>query len=289
MDTSQIQVPLVVIVGETASGKSALGLELAKRFHGEIICADSRTIYKGMDIGTAKPSLEERAMVPHHLLDVVEPGQPFTAADFKVLANQSITDIAARGKLPIMVGGSGLYIDSVLFDFEFGAVGNPAQRAQLEALSIEKLQSMVLEQGVPMPENRMNKRYLVRALERGKIEPKKAPLRNNTLVLGLAPERPVLNQRIQERVDAMIATGLEAEARGLAGRYGWETEAMKGVGYQEFKQALQDETVRERIIQNTRKLAKRQRTWFKRNPSVQYVTNLSQAVELVTTFLSKNQ
>lgn len=110
---------LVVIVGETASGKSALASELAERFNGELICADSRTVYKGMDIGTAKPDAKACVNVPHHLLDVVEPNQPFTAADFKKLANAAIGDITERGKLPIMVGGTGLYISGVLFDFGF--------------------------------------------------------------------------------------------------------------------------------------------------------------------------
>jgi tRNA dimethylallyltransferase len=339
-------VPLVVIVGETASGKSALGLELAKlindaaaarlelvsprqrgaqasrtnkydervpqvgkakiakkqaefpalpesRFAGlegaEIICADSRTVYKGMDIGTAKPSKTEQAAVPHHLVDVVEPDEPFTVADFKRLASQAIADIAARDRLPIMVGGSGLYIDSILFDFDFGPAADPKERAKLEALSIEKLQTLIHERGIAMPENSQNKRYLVRALERGLQPPQKAPLRNNTLVLGLAPDREALHRRIQERVDVMLAAGLQAEAESLAARYGWDAEAMKSVGYHECKPPLQDKNVRDAIIMNTRHLAKRQRTWFKRNPSVQYVDNLSQAVELVTTFLSKNQ
>lgn len=282
-------VPLVVIVGETASGKSALGMELARQFNGEIICADSRTIYKGMDIGTAKPSKAERAEIPHHLLDVVEPGQPFTVADFKGLANEAIADIGARGKLSIMIGGSGLYVDSILYDFGFGPAADARERAELEALSIEKLQILIEERGIAMPENSQNKRYLVRALERGKNPLQKASIRNNTLVLGLAPERELLNKRIQERVDAMLAAGLRAEAEALGTQYGWETEALKSVGYQEFNPARQDETVRETIIQNTRRLAKKQRTWFKRNDSVHYVTDLSEAVDLVTTFLSKNQ
>ena len=114
---------LLVIVGPTASGKTALAIELAERMNGEIICADSRTVYRGLDIGTAKPTPEERARVPHHLLDVVDPDQPFSVADFKRLAEQAITDVRRRDKLPILVGGSGLYIDAIIYDYQFSAAG----------------------------------------------------------------------------------------------------------------------------------------------------------------------
>lgn len=336
--------PLVVIVGETASGKSALAMELAKKFDGELICADSRTIYKGMDIGTAKPSKQDQAEVPHHLLDVVEPGEPFTVAEFKQLANTAIEDIAARGKLPIMVGGSGLYIDSILFDFQFGPEADTKQRTELEALSTENLQQLIIQRGLNMPENKLNKRYLVRALERGDKPLQKSELRNNTLVLGMVVDRDQLTERIRNRVQQMIDAGLEGEAMGLAERYGWETEAMKGVGYREFNpklrlpempiisslpgksrdvlpvgyapigahspennnsesrlinldsnglsgslSPLQDENVQELIVRDTLQLAKKQRTWFKRNSSVQPVHNLSEAVDILTTFLNKKQ
>jgi tRNA dimethylallyltransferase len=119
LETPNSPAKLVVVVGETGSGKSALAMELAERFDGELICADSRTVYKGMDIGTAKPSVQEQARVKHHLLDIVEPDQPFTAVEFKRLANEAIDDISRRNKIPIMVGGTGLYISGVLFDFSF--------------------------------------------------------------------------------------------------------------------------------------------------------------------------
>src|SRR5262245_27832773 len=123
--------PLVVIVGETGSGKSALALELAERFNGEIICADSRTVYKGMDVGTAKPSPEDRQRVRHYGLDVVEPGEGFSAHAFSLLAQAAIHEIAARGKLPILAGGSGLYVDAVLYGFQFRPKPEPALRSSL--------------------------------------------------------------------------------------------------------------------------------------------------------------
>ncbi len=156
---------LVAIVGQTASGKTALAIELAQRFSGEIIAADSRTLYKGMDIVTAKPSAEERKVVPHHLIDVSTPDKPLTVADFKRLATAAITDITARGKLPLLVGGTGLYVDAILYDFQFNNPVNASYRNSLGAKEIAELQAMVLYQGIPLPENPLNKRHLIRALE----------------------------------------------------------------------------------------------------------------------------
>ena len=167
--------PLIVITGPTASGKSALAMDIAKKYGGEIICADSRTVYKGMDIGTAKPTEQDQREVPHHLLDVVEPNQPFSAAEFKERANQAICDISARGKLPMLVGGTGLYIDAVLFDYHFGLPADPNRRSDLQAMSVEQLQHVCLEQGIHLPINVRNKRHLVRAIEIGGViqQPKK--------------------------------------------------------------------------------------------------------------------
>ena len=131
--------PLVVVVGPTASGKSALAIELAEQFNGEIICADSRTVYKYMDIGTTKPSLEDRARVPHFGLDLVEPGERFTAADFQEYANEKITEIRQRGHIPFLVGGTGLYVDGVVFDYEF-LPADEALRAKLEKLTLRAAQ-----------------------------------------------------------------------------------------------------------------------------------------------------
>ena len=133
--------PLVVIVGPTASGKTSLAIDLAKRYGGEIICADSRTIYKEMDIGTAKPTAAQRAEVTHWGLDLVEPGESFSAYDFKIYANQKIQEIRKRGNIPFMVGGTGLYIDAVLFDYEFGQPADPELRQTLQLMSVSELQN----------------------------------------------------------------------------------------------------------------------------------------------------
>jgi tRNA dimethylallyltransferase len=284
---------LLVIVGETASGKSALALRLAQQFNGEIICADSWTVRRGLDIGTAKPSLAEQALVPHHLLDIVEPDEEFTAAVFKRLAQAAITDIAARGKLPIMVGGTGLYIDGVLYDFGFLEAGDRQARTQLNDLSmaelLRKIHDLQLDtQSVDI----RNKRRLIRLIETNGAVPTRQQLRANTLVIGIKTERSVLQQRITSRVDAMLAAGLEAEVQALAGRYGWDSEGLKGVGYAQWKdyfagtESLTE--TRQKIIKASQDLAKRQRTWFKRDKSIQWFTapvKWPSIVDSVTTFL----
>src|ERR1700758_1680789 len=161
--------PLVVIVGPTASGKTKLAVELAEKFGGEIICADSRTVYRGMNIGTAKPTEEERRRVPHWGLDLVDPDQRFTAADFKSYAEQKISEIRARGRMPFLVGGTGLYIDGVIFDYRFGTAPDEKLRAQLEKMSLEELHEYCAKNNIMLPENDKNKRYVIRAIEQKSI------------------------------------------------------------------------------------------------------------------------
>ena len=284
---------LLVIVGETASGKTALALELAQRLNGEIICADSWTVRRGVNIGTAKPSTKEQAMVPHHLLDIVEPCQDFTAAVFKDLANEAITDISNRGKLPIMVGGTGLYIDSVLYDYSFLPAGDRGLRKELNQLSIkqllQKINNLELDAGEV---DVRNKRRLIRLIETNGARPQHSRLREHTLIIGLKTERQELKRRIEQRIDRMLAAGLESEVRELAERYGWDSEVLKGVGYAQWRgyfagtESLQN--VRQKIIKATNDLAKRQRTWFKRNNSIHWFTtpvNLAEVVEFCTTNL----
>lgn len=291
-------IPLLVLVGETASGKSALAIKLAQRLDGEIICADSWTVRREVTIGTAKPSLEQQAAVPHHLLDIVGPDEDFTAAVFKRLANQKIIEIAARGKLPILVGGTGLYIDGIIYDFNFLPAGDRADRAVLNELSPEALLQKIELGGLDVGNvDVRNKRRLIRLLETNGAAQTRQPLRVRTLILGLAIDRENLTARITQRVDAMLQAGLEQEVDGLQEQYGWGCEALKGVGYSQWKdyfsgQKNQEDLVlaRQRIIKATQDLAKRQRTWFKRNKSIHWFTTPvddSKIVDLATTFLSK--
>ncbi len=284
--------PLVVIVGETASGKSALALELAKQFNGEIICADSRTVYKGMDIGTAKPSLEEQSSVVHHGLDVVEPDQKFSVADFKSLALAAIREAGTRDKLSIMVGGSGLYIDAVLYDFEFLPIAASSERERLNKLSIEELQAEVVAKKLPMPSNNRNPRHLQRAIETAGQPKSRQKLRSNTLILGLSVDREELRQRITKRVDTMVENGLVREISILSRRYGWEVEAMRAPAYKAFRGYMEGGTIEEakqKFVQNDYRLAKKQRTWFKRNSGIQWLNDPRKAAPLVAKFLNKKQ
>jgi len=291
--------PLVAVVGETASGKSALALKLARYFDGELICADSWTVYKGFDIGAAKPSAAEQAEVRHHLLDVARPEDGFNAVEFQKLANMAIADIQSRGKMPVLVGGTGLYIDSVLYNYQFLPATSEVVRQELNSLSLLELQQKaehlkLSTEGI----DTQNKRRLIRLIENDGQRPSKGQLRDNTLVLGIQVDREHLLQRVVQRVDTMLAEGLEAEVKSLSEAYGWDVEAMKGIGYREWKpyfmpmpELHQDlEQTRQRIISATMGLAKRQRTWFKRNDRIhwlQQVNTMANAVELVTTISSK--
>ncbi|HSE61717.1 MAG TPA: tRNA (adenosine(37)-N6)-dimethylallyltransferase MiaA [Candidatus Saccharimonadales bacterium] len=264
--------PLIVIVGPTASGKSDLAMTIAETYDGEIICADSRTVYGGMDIGTAKPTDGDRSKVQHHLLDIVTPGQPFTAADFKRLANEAIADIRARGKLPLLVGGTGLYIDAVIFDYDFGAPADPERRAELLAKSIDELQQICRDSHIEIPYNMQNKRHLIRAIELGGLPKREAIMIDNTFVVGISTERDVLKERIKKRAYAMIKAGILDEVRRLGQAYGWDNEAMTGNIYRIFRGVVEgtktEEEAIEEFIRSDMSLAKRQRTWFKRNPAI---------------------
>lgn len=284
--------PLIALVGETASGKSALALELAKRFNGEIICADSRTIYRGLDIGTAKPTPLERSQIPHHLLDVVSPNETFSAAQFQQQAKSAIKDIAARGMLPILVGGSGLYIDSVLFDYEFLPPASYEERKRLNAMSVEELQREITEKGLVLPVNHRNKRHLTRLLETNGAPANQKPLRPNTLVMQLEVTPEVLKARITKRVEAMLEDGFIEEAQAQAKKYGWEAPGLQAPGYKAVRNYLLGAqslaAAKRQFVLNDLHLAKRQRTWFRRNKSIHRICNEEAAVELITTHLNKS-
>lgn len=284
--------PLVVIVGETGTGKTALAIELAKHFDGEIICADSRTVYKGMDIGTAKPTDVERRATPHYGLDLVEPGQSFTAFDFQQLACKAIDDIARRGKLPIMVGGTGLYIDAVIYNFTFRPLPLMAEREKYAGMSVGELQQAVRAAGMELPSNSRNPRHLMRMLEGGPPPPQPRLLRPHTLVLGLRVDKDKLRERITERVEAMFAHGLIDEVESLRKRYG-QAEAFRAPGYRAvgayLDRAVDLAAAKRKFIRDDMQLAKRQRTWFRRSQDIHWITQenkLDEAVGLVTTFLS---
>lgn len=282
---------LVVLLGPTAAGKTSMAIELAKRFSGEIVAADSRTIYKGMDIGTAKPSKEEQRLIPHHLLDIVSPSDRFTVADFQSMANSTIAAIGARGKLPILVGGSGLYIDAVIYNFSFQGASDLQRRRRLEGLSVEELQLLLRKQKIALPKNERNPRHLIRALESDGSLPRREPLRQHTVVIGLDPGREILQEKITKRVDAMVGIGFVEEVRKLGEIYGWDVPALQAPGYKAFRSYLLNEVslaeAKKQFVRRDLQYAKRQKTWFKRSSDIHWISKLDEAVDLVTTFLNK--
>ena len=281
MAAEDLELPLVVIVGPTASGKTSLALEVAKEFGGEIICADSRTVYKGMDIGTAKPTGEERSKVPHWGLDLVEPGERFTAADFKRYTNQKIDEIRSRGHIPFLVGGTGLYVDAIIFDYQFGTQANEVLRSQLQELTVEQLHEYCDKNNIPLPENKSNKRYVIRAIERngGAIRRNTVPMRSS-IIVGIATDRVALRKRIEARTEHLFENGVVEEATKLGEIYDWNSEAMTGNIYPLVHLYLENkisyEEMKEKITTLDWRLAKRQLTWLKRNPYIKWLS-LSEA------------
>ncbi len=265
--------PLVVIVGPTASGKTSLAITLARELGGEIICADSRTIYKGMDIGTAKPSVGEQTAVSHWGIDLVEPGERFTAADFKQYALEKIAEIRARGKVPFLVGGTGLYIDAVLFDYQFGRDSDVLKRRELEQKSIEELQIYCSENNIQLPENKNNKRYLIRAIEQKGINAQRqcAPI-STSIIVGIATDMNALRTKIASRSEQILTNGVVEEAIILGKKYGWQSEAMTGNIYPLIRSYIEGgqslEVVQTSFVTMDFRLAKRQLTWFRRNPYI---------------------
>ncbi len=284
--------PLIVLVGPTASGKTALAVDLAQRFNGEIICADSRTMYKDMDIGTAKPSQSDRTTVPHWGLDLVEPGQRFTAADFKKYAYEKIDNIRYRGKLPLLVGGTGLYIDAVLYDYQFGSDVDRAKRAVFESMSLSELYEYCMKNNVKLPENFRNKRYVIRSIElSGEKHKRNAVKIANSMVVGITTEKAILLERIKDRTEHLFEDGVVEEAIKLGEKYGWNNEAMKGNIYPILRLLIEGALTRTEAVSriNTRdwQLAKRQVTWFKRNPDITWL-NLDEARVYLSDYLENS-
>ena len=270
-------IPLIVITGPTASGKTALAIRLAEQCNGEIICADSRTIYKGMDIGTAKPTPEERTIVPHWGLDIAEPGERFTVADFKEYTEQKIQEIRARGRIPFLVGGTGLYIDAVVFDFEFAGELDDELRTKLMRMNVDELQKYCEKNNVLLPENNQNKRYIIRAIERKNNDLKRRDTpQDNTIIVGITTDKQILRTRIEYRAEQLFSNNVVEEATLLGKKYGWESEAMTGNVYplvRKYLEGRQSETeLKYEFAMSDWRLAKRQMTWLRRNPYIVWGT-----------------
>jgi tRNA dimethylallyltransferase len=277
MAIKAIEQPLVVIVGPTASGKTALAIEVAKRFSGEIICADSRTVYKGMDIGTAKPTKAERQEVPHFGLDLVSPEQSFSVADFKKYAGQKIVEIKKRGHIPILVGGAGLYVDAVLFGYQFGADVDEKLRLELQQMSLEELYEYCKIHQINLPENYKNKRYVIRTIENfGKqVISNSTPVYKN-IIVGITTDKILLRGQITIRIEQMLENGVVDEAIKLGEKYGWEIESMKSNMYPWIHEYLENHITFDDLKTKSAiidwRLAKRQMTWLRRNKFIHWMT-----------------
>lgn len=279
--------PLVLIVGPTASGKTSLGIKLAKQYDGEVISADSRAIYRSLSIGTAKPTLEEQDSIPHWGIDLVDPGERFTALDFQQYANRKIAEIRARGHVPIIVGGTGLYVDAVMYNFEFPDEGNDLEhREALMAQSLDELYEYCSRNNISLPENKKNKRYVVNnILRNGRPLKREHELDGNTIVVGISTERDILRSRIEKRAAIIFQDGVIEEAQKAAAKYGWDNEAMTGNIYPLIHsylagQLTMDE-LEQKFIARDWQLAKRQLTWLKRNEHI-YWASLDEAYTYLT-------
>lgn len=269
---------MIIVGGATATGKSTLAIELAKRIGGELISADSMQIYRGMDIGTAK---EKNVAVNQLLIDVVEPNEPFTVVDFKERATEAIKDIRSRGKVPIIVGGTGLYMDSLLYKMEYGGgKDNPELKAQLQSELEEKGAEYMharLKELDPVSAEKYHYNNTVRVLRAlfvvlntgqpiSSQSAEFAPVEPVTMFI-TKRERSILRERISLRIEQMFNEGLEEEVKALLDKgYDFELQSMQGIGYKEWKGYFKGEMtldeVKEQIDINTRQYAKRQDTWF---------------------------
>ncbi len=290
---SDIQTPLVVICGPTATGKSDAAVIVAERLNGEIVSADSMLVYRGMDIGTAKPSPSEMRGIPHYLIDIVEPDQEYSAALFQEQARTIIEDIMKRKKLPILVGGTGLYIGAVIDDYDFsGACGSDQFRKDLlkeaEEHGTSKLHERLREID-PKAAAKLHPndaRRIIRALEVYKFTG--APISSfqkidrtrsskyNLLMFGLILEREKLYKKIEQRIDSMIEAGLVDEVQRLLNRgFSPALSSMRGLGYKEIVEYLEGNLSLDQAVdilkRNTRRFAKRQMTWFRRDNRIKWL------------------
>jgi len=292
LTTAERKPKLIVLLGPTASGKTNLSIEISKRFGCEIISGDSMQVYRGMDIGTAKITEQEREGVVHHMIDICEPDYPFSAAEFQATARRLIAEINDRGRIPFIVGGTGLYIESVCYDYQFSEVGSDEAFREEQRLFAEKHGAEALHDKLrqidPEAAERLHpndQRRVIRALEvhhltgststgQRRGQEKQSPY--DLVLIGLTMDRDLLYKRIEERIDLMIRQGLVDEVRDLLDR-GMRTEyiSMQGLGYKEIAAYLRGEYNLDRAIEllkrDTRHFAKRQLSWFRHMQGIHWV------------------
>ncbi len=277
---------VIVICGPTASGKTALSIELAKKINSEIVSCDSMQIYKEMNIGTAKPTKEEMQGIKHYMIDIISPDERYSVADYKKQAKEAIKEILSKGKVPIVVGGTGLYVDSLIYEIDYPEIEfDEKYREELDQEVEERGLEALYEKAKEIDEEAIkkispnDKKRILRILEiyhaTGKNkteqekESRKTPVEFDYKVFALNMDREKLYDRINKRVDIMIENGLIEEVENIYKKYNKFPTAMQGLGYKEVVQYLEKRLTKEEMIekikQETRKFAKRQLTWFRKN------------------------
>ena len=299
---------VIVIVGPTASGKTALSIELAKKIDGEIVSCDSMQIYKDMDIGSAKPSLEEMQDIKHYMIDIASPEERFSVAEYKKQAEFAIEEILSEGKMPIVVGGTGLYADSLIYGIEYPKIEfdeNFREELEKQAETEEGLKDLydkakkIDEQAIEKI-SKNDKKRIIRILEiyhqTGKtkteleVESRKNEVKYDFKVFAINMDRQILYDRINKRVDLMIENGLIQEVENLLKKYNEFPTAMQGLGYKEVVEYLNSELTKEEMIdkikQETRRYAKRQLTWFRKNKETIWLDGLANVQNNIDVILS---
>ena len=298
---------VLCIVGPTAVGKTKMSIELAKQLNGEIISGDSMQIYRGMDIGTAKATMDERQGIPHHLIDEKNPDEPYSVAAFQQTVRAKMEEIKSRGKLPIIVGGTGLYIKSVLYDYEFAGESESKEvdEAKYGHLSNEELHAKLaaVDEAGAKDIHPNNRKRVIRALEiyetsgvkkSEMIEKQEHKMIYDACLIGLTDDRNVLYDRINKRVDTMYETGLVEEVKALFDEgIPAESQSIRAIGYKElydyFKGLISLEESKELIKRNSRRYAKRQYTWFNNQMDVTWfkvdVQHFYKTVQEVLTYV----
>lgn len=299
---------VIVICGPTASGKTSLSIELAKKINGEIISADSMQIYKEMNIGTAKPTVDEMQGIPHHLIDFVSPNQRYSVADFKKAATEQIEQIFKKEKVPIIVGGTGLYVDTLIKNIIYQEIEIDTEyRNQLEEIIKKQGLETLYNKALEIDEQAMkiisknDKKRIMRVLEiyhqTGKTktqleaESTMVPSPYNFIVFAINMEREKLYERINKRVDIMIEQGLIEEVKYIVSKYSEFPTAMQGLGYKEVVSYLKNEITKEEMIEKlkmeTRRYAKRQLTWFRKNKEIKWINGLAPVNENIQCILEE--
>jgi tRNA dimethylallyltransferase len=289
---------IIVVLGQTSTGKSDIAVEIAKKFNGEVISADSRQVYKGMDLGSGKITKDEMQNIPHHLLDLADPKDIFDVTQFQKLGTKAIQDILSRGKTPVICGGTGFYIDSLIYQTQFTSVKpNKELREKLEKLSLEELQEIYRNKNIKKNIDIQNPVRLIRAIEimdgLGYIPKTKNKEKYNVLFIGMTLPKEELDKRIHKRIIDRLEKGMLEEARTLL-KNGVSHERLQSLGleYRFMSKHILGEISKDEMIDQlyraTVKFAKRQKTWFKRNKNIHwfnYFEDRKKLFELIDGFL----